>query len=481
MKSKLKTNLILMEVAFLLIVVGGSILVYHLFASSFYSNMKGRTVREAFAEIRETDLSDLDEEDLEMLESYEEEALYFVIADQDLQPVYVTNAQNEEHAVQKNIQLHLEEFQQNPQVVRTGGRNPGRSRLRGILTQKGIAYYVCIREVNNTGGAFFYSERFMMIVVAVTLLIGAFVMYVMGRRIARPIERLAAASQKLAHHDFSIRVKEETPYTEVNELARNFNDMADQIQYYIQELENRNRELESSNECLQKQNERNEELERMRREINAQISHELKTPLAIISSQAEMLELLQGKQPEKCAYYFSSIQEEIRKMSRMIQSLLKLSTAEHELGSLERQETDLAGAAEYLTLKYDALFRQKRIQRVLRTEPECMVLADRNSLEKAMSNYILNAFRHAGTGEKIEITVERRGDQVYFRVYNDGETIPPEEMERIWESYYQGKDQKNHMGLGLYIVKSVILLHGGTYGAANRDTGVEFWFSLPAL
>lgn len=481
MKSKLKTNLIIMEIAFLLIVVGGSILVYHLFASSCYTSLKARVVREAFGAIREIDLSSLDEEDQQVLESYEEESLSFTIADRDLKPVYVTNAQDMEHSVRKNIQLHLEEFQQNPQVIQTSGRNSERSRLRGILTQNGMDYYICIKEANKSlSSAFFYTERFLIVVVAVTLLLGSIVMYAMGRRIAKPIETMAVVSKKLAEHDFSARVKEETPYTEVNELARNFNDMADQIQYYIQELEKRNTDLQCSNEHLREQNERNEQLERMRQELNANIFHELKTPLAIIASQAEMLELLEGSSPEKRRYYFSSIQEEVEKMSDMVQSLLKLSTAGHEIEQLECREVDLTEVTEYLLLKYDALFRQKRIKRICRMEQGCSILADRGSMEKAMSNYMLNAFRHTGTGGKITITVERQEREVYFRVYNDGMGIRQEDMEHIWESYYQGKNQDNHAGLGLYIVKTIVLLHGGKYGAVNKEKGVEFWFSLPA-
>ncbi len=481
MKSKLKTNLIIMELAFLLIAVGGSILVYHLFASSCYTSLKARMVREAFGDIREIDLSSLEEEDQQILESYEEESLSFTIADKDLQPVYVTNAQDSEHMVQKNIQLHLEEFQQNPQVIQISSRDLERSRLRGILTQNGMDYYVCIKEVNNgLSSAFFYTERFLLLVVAVTLLLGSFVMYMLGRRIAKPIEKMAVVSKKLADHDFSARVKEETPYTEVNELARNFNNMADQIQYYIQELEKRNKELEGSNTHLREQNERNEQLERMRQELNANISHELKTPLAIISSQVEMLELLDGSRTEKSSYYFSSIQEEIRKMSDMIQSLLKISETGHELERLECREVDLSEVTEYLILKYDALFRQKNIKRICRMEQGCQVLADRSSIEKAMSNYMLNAFRHAAAGEKILISVERQEKQVYFRVYNDGAGIGQEDMDHIWESYYQGENQENHTGLGLYIVKTIVLLHGGKYGVINREKGVEFWFSLPA-
>ncbi|MDO5345252.1 MAG: HAMP domain-containing sensor histidine kinase [Lachnospiraceae bacterium] len=481
MKGKLKTNLMIMELAFLLIVVGGSILVYHLFASSCYNSLKARMVREAFQDIREIDLSGLDEEDQQVLESYEEESFSFTIADEDLQPVYVTNAQDSEHMVQKNIRLHLEEFEQNPQVIQTSSRNTERSRLRGILTQDGIDYYVCIKEANNgMSSALFYTERFLLLVVAVTLLLGSFVMYILGRRIAKPIEKLAVVSKKLAEHDFSARVKEETPYTEVNELARNFNAMADQIQYYIQELEKRNTELECSNAHLREQNERTEGLERMRQELNANISHELKTPLAIIASQLEMLELLEGSRPEKSSYYFSSIQEEIQKMADMIQDLLKISETGHELERLEWRELDLSEITEYLILKYDALFRQKRIKRICRMEQGCRILADQSSIEKAISNYMLNAFRHAAAGEKIMITVERQGDQVYFRVYNDGAGIRQEDMDHIWESYYQGENQENHAGLGLYIVKTIVLLHGGKYGAANKEKGVEFWFSLPA-
>ena len=167
-------------------------------------------------------------------------------------------------------------------------------------------------------------------------------------------------------------------------------------------------------------------------------------------------------------------------MSDMIQSLLKISETGHELERLECREVDLSEVTEYLILKYDALFRQKNIKRICRMEQGCQVLADRNSIEKAMSNYMLNAFRHAAAGEKILISVERQEKQVYFRVYNDGAGIGQEDMDHIWESYYQGENQENHTGLGLYIVKTIVLLHGGKYGVINREKGVEFWFSLPA-
>lgn len=135
---------------------------------------------------------------------------------------------------------------------------------------------------------------------------------------------------------------------------------------------------------------------------------------------------------------------------------------------------------EYLLLKYDALFRQKEIKRICKMEQNCTVLADRSCMEKVMSNYLLNAFSHTGTGGVLEVFLEREKDRVIFRVYNQGTAIPEKDLDKIWNSYYQGQEQENHAGLGLYIVKTIILLHKGTYGVRNRDKGVEFWFSLPA-
>ncbi len=472
MKGKLKTNLIGMEIAFLLIVVGGSAVVYSLFAPRFYTRAKERLIMESFRVINEMDMASLQESDYEVFDSYEDDHLAFVIADEDFTPIYTTSPQDPEGNVHRTIQIVAEKYEENPSMLK-GDRAHNGARLRGCFYQNGRKYYVFIRETSgSTYSAFSYTERFLSIVVVIAVLVGSVVMFVMSRWIARPIEKMAVVSRQLAQHDFSARVTEETPFEEVNVLARNFNDMASQIQHYIQELE-------ESNEKLQEQNDQKERLERMRQEFSANISHELKTPLAVISSQVEMLQLLgDGKERE---YYFASIQEEIEKMSEMIRNLLKLSAAEYQLGELDKQKLDLSETSEYLLMKYDALFRQKEIRRTLSLERDCFVWADRGSLEQAMSNYLLNAFSHTNTGGTIRITLEKREQEVFFRVYNEGERIPEEKTAKVWNSYYQGTGGEDHAGLGLYIVRTTVLLHGGRYGVENLDDGVEFWFSLPAL
>ena len=479
MKSKLKANLIVMEIVFLLIVVGGSSLVYSIFVAPLYTKAKIRVMKEAYEDLLEIDMSDPENKEFEKLESYEEEHFSFVVADEQFQPVYTTSNLDPMGTVRRNIQIIQDKFSENPEVIARSSRNYDGIRIRGIFYQDGKKYYALIRETSGgTYNAFFYTEKFLFVVVIIALVVGSLVMYYLGRRIARPIETMAVVSRQLAEHDFSARVKEDTPYEEVNALARNFNRMAEQLQYYIQELEKNNSELESSNAQLQAQNAQKVRLEQMRREFNANISHELKTPLAVISSQVEMLQYLE--KPEERQFYFDSVREEIDKMSGMIRALLKISSAEHELEELDKQRLDMVETTEYLMLKYDALFRQKEIKRTCRMEQDCIVLADRSCMEKVMSNYLLNAFAHTGVGGRIDISLSREENQIFFRVYNQGKGIKEEDLDRIWDSYYQGQEQDNHAGLGLYIVKTVILLHKGKYGAENRDQGVEFWFSLPA-
>lgn len=480
-KIKLKTNLMIMEIVFLLIVVGGSTVVYSIFAAPFYNREKARLAEQAFEDIREMDLANLRDQDWEVLESYEEEHFSFIISDDQFEPVYTTVSRDQEGTVRRNIEIQKDVYTREPRAVLRNTRSYGGVQLRGIVDQDGRSYYVCIRETSGSSySAFFYTEQFLAAVVIVAIVLGSVVMFVLGRRITKPIEEMAAISRRLAEHDFSARMQEETPYAEVNTLARNFNEMADQVQYYIQELEKDNSKLENRNVRLQEEKDQKERMERMRQEFNANISHELKTPLAVISSQMEMLELLSGEKDEKKQYYFSSIREEIDKMSDMVRSLLKISSAEHELEELDRRELDLSEMTLRLLQKYDALFRKKQIRHISHMDQNCFVLADRSCMEKAMGNYILNAVSHTGPGSRIEVSTDLADGQVIFRVYNQGPGIREDKLESIWNSYYQDRPGDYHAGLGLYIVKTVILLHGGAYGVKNREDGVEFWFSLPA-
>lgn len=466
MKKSLKVNMILMEFIFLVIVVGGSVFFYSVFAPGYYRRQKAKVIEKAYAEIKMMDMVNLQGEDLEVFKSYEAENLTFTIADESLKPIYTTSKSSSVQAqqVHRNIVVNKGLFSKNPEVLYWTARGNESLRLLGKFNQDKVKYYVCIKEnVQKVYSALFYTKKILIFVVVMSLVAGCVFMYMQSRRIAKPIEDIARVSQKIAERDFSVRAKEYNNYQEINSLAHNFNTMTDQLQYYIQELEDRKDSLEQFN--------------KMRNDFTANVSHELKTPLAVISSQIELLQTMGDKIDRE--YYFQSIREEVQKMSDMVGDLLNISSLEHKLEKVEKSELDLSGVIEYMVLKYDALFQQKKLKVKAEVEKDCIVMADREYMEQAANNYIMNAFSHTGMGRCVEISLRKEEGKIFFAVYNDGERIAREEENKIWESYYQGEELRDHAGLGLYMVKTIISMHGGEYGYTNREKGVVFWFALP--
>ena len=180
-------------------------------------------------------------------------------------------------------------------------------------------------------------------------------------------------------------------------------------------------------------------------------------------------------------YYFSSIREEVQKMSDMVGNLLNISSMEHELENVEKQRLNLSETVEYMMLKYDALFHKKNLKIASEIEKDCRILGNREYIEQAAGNYIMNAFAHCGEGRHMKISLAKKDGKAVFGVYNDSEPLTDEEKRKIWEKYYQGEEQAGHSGLGLHIVKTVITMQGGEYGVENEKTGVRFWFSFPLV
>ena len=157
------------------------------------------------------------------------------------------------------------------------------------------------------------------------------------------------------------------------------------------------------------------------------------------------------------------------------------------MDTMQMGKVNLSEMMQYLMLKYDALFRQSQIKCNFHIEPECYVMGNRVFLEQAVGNFVMNAFNHTLQGSLVEVSLTRKQGDVYIEVYNEGEPIPEEDLDKIWRSFYmkgdngiaQEEERSMHAGLGLYIVRSIVGLHHGECGAVNVDNGVEFWMKLP--
>lgn len=474
MFKKISARFVLLEWVFLAIVIGGSIVFYGIFAPVYYNNYKGSIMKQAFEDVKEADFLNLSEEDIGMFLEYERENLSFTIADENMKSVYTTKS-NEEHVIYRNIELKLDQYSENPEVVNKNSKRNATLKLFGIVERDGVSYYVCIRDkVENVYGSFRLTESFLSVMFVIALALGSMIMYFLSKNLARPIQNLSKVAEKLAKRDFTEKADENGSYEEVNHLAKCINSMSEQLQDYVERIEEGQKQLLDQN--IQK-----ERMEKARKDFIANASHELKTPLAVISSQIEMLQYVNDQEKE---YYYGSIQEEVAKMTEMVGNLLNISVMEHHMEQMKKEPVLMNDVADYMLMKYDALMQKKKLVIGIEMEENCYVLGDREYIEQAINNFIMNAIEHTEKCRNIAITLKRTEGSIYFSVYNEGEKIPKKDMEKIWKSFYMKESEGEalgHAGIGLYTVQSVIQLHGGKYGANNKEQGVEFWFTLPSL
>lgn len=477
--KKINARLIFIQCVFLCIVVGGSILLYNFLGPVFYRNYRVKLLREAYESLEDVDLANVDE-NMEDILGYESYNFTFTIADEEMTPVYPKTS-SAESSVFKNIQIRIDDFSEEPIIIRRKNQQMENIRILGIIDQGEHRYYVSIKDrVRAVYDSFGYTVVILDIVFLIALTLGSIVMYFMSNGLSKPIQQLELVAQKIARRDFSQRAEENGKFEELNSLGSSINSMAAQIQEYIHNME-------ENKEKLVQQNMQQEHMAKARKDFVSNVSHELKTPLAIILSQVEMLEYLTDKKEQE--YYYASIREEIARMSEIVGNLLDITAIEHDMGKMEKKKISLNEVVSYMLLKYDALFHRKGIKVETELEEDCMICGDKDYMEQAVSNFVMNAFQHTESGNKIKITMKRKEQSIYVQVYNQGEHVPEEEIENIWKSFYVAEQEKEkeeenglgHTGLGLYIVRCVITMHGGEYGVRNVDAGVEFWFSLPVL
>lgn len=468
MEKEIKKSLFMAEFAFLAVVVGGSALIYWLFSPSYYRHQKSKLIKAAYADLKEMDFNTLDEDDGSVLDQYEKENLSFIIADEDFTPLYVSWSESPERQVYKHVVLCKENFSEEPEVINRETRNPMAVKLLGLVRQEGKVYYVNIRErIDSLNDPFSYVVKFLTLTLLIFIVIGIPLLYMIFGRIYVKMRQEMMSGRKIERGSESLR-SIQTDAVQTGAIQ------VDAVQMDTVQMD----DLHLGDKSLD-----DRRLDAVRRDVVADISHELKTPLAIISSQVEMLHCM-GDQVDR-EYYYDSIVEEISRMSDMVNNLMDLSLMEHQIQKMERQTMDLTDTMEYIQVKYQALFKQSHIKDQFSLEEDCKICGNAYYLEQAIDNYMMNALSHTVQGGVIQVSLYREDGWVWVSVYNQGEKIEDSVMEKIWQGYVikrsKGEDplEQRHMGIGLYLVRRIIRLHGGEYGVENQEKGVRFWFKIP--
>lgn len=318
------------------------------------------------------------------------------------------------------------------------------------------------------------ANRFLIYVGCVAVVVGALFVWFFSRRITNPILELAELSQRMANLDFDAR------YTsggsdEIGILGENFNLMSKRLEETISELK-------SANNQLQKDIEQKEKIENMRNEFLGNVSHELKTPIALIQGYAEGLKEGVSDDPESREFYCDVIMDEADKMNKMVRNLLVLNQLEFGSEELDVQRFDVVRLIRGVLASCEILLQQAEVTVEFIADEEVCVWADEFKTEQVIRNYLTNAIHHAEFEKRIEIRVIPKGDTVRVTVFNSGKPIPEEDLRKLWDKFY--KVDKAHTreyggnGIGLSIVKAIMESFHQEYGVKNYDNGVEFWFEL---
>ena len=318
------------------------------------------------------------------------------------------------------------------------------------------------------------SNRFLIYVGAGALFICIALVWFFSRRITKPIQELAALSDRMADLDF------EAKYTsggnnEIGELGANFNRMSEKLEKAISELK-------QANNSLQQDIEQKEKMEQMRTEFMGNVSHELKTPIALIQGYAEGLKEGVNDDPESRDFYCDVIMDEAGKMNRMVKNLMTLNQLEFGNDKVEFERFDLTELISGVLHSMDILSQQKDVQVIFREENPVYVWGDEFKIEQVVRNYVSNAYNHVNEEKVIEVKILKEDGLAKVTVFNTGKPIPEEDVPRIWDKFY--KVDKAHTreyggnGIGLSIVKAIMESMHQQYGVKNYDNGVEFWFTL---
>ncbi|HWT73840.1 MAG TPA: ATP-binding protein [Mobilitalea sp.] len=362
-----------------------------------------------------------------------------------------------------------------PTILKSDNAPEGRITLLAKLEAGGSPYYLTIqipiksisREMKSTNIFILYISTFATIA-------GGLIVYFIAKQFAKPIEDINKVAINVSNLNFSTRAEESKRKDEIGSLASNINIMSDRLEENIVRLQEANRKLEYDNEVMNK-------VDEQRKELIANISHELKTPLAILGGYAEMLNNdIPGIDK---TFYYETIQDETRKMDIMIQNLLNLSNMENKLANLSLEEVNIVELTEWIYRKNSVLMKNKEILCDFSSQPCGTVLADPLYLEEAINNYISNAIRYTEKGHWLKIRVEQKKDEAVISVYNEGIQINEAHLDKLWNSFYREdtsrtRTSQNNIGLGLYIVRSIMNAHHGKCGVLNKERGVEFWLSL---
>ena len=318
------------------------------------------------------------------------------------------------------------------------------------------------------------ANRFLAYVGLGSAILSILVILWVSRKITEPIMELTQISERMIHLDFDAKYEGKSK-TEIALLGKNINELSCTLEKTISELKSANNELLRD---IEKKN----KIDEMRKEFLSNVSHELKTPIALIQGYAEGLQEGITEDEESRNYYCEVIVDEAAKMNNMVKKLLTLNQLEFGNDTVTMERFDIVALIRNYLQSVELLCKQKEIKVIMEESPCIYVWADEFMVEEVFGNYFSNAMNHVAEERVIDVKYKIKDNLVRISVFNTGEPIPEESLSDIWEKFYKVDKARTReyggSGVGLSIVKATMEALNREYGVINYNNGVEFWFEL---
>ena len=470
MKNKLALKLIIVIVVSITLIVCVMAPIYFYLQPKMYIEKEKQEIAEFSDSFKEVEPFDKDH--LSSFVSEKAASYRIYVFDKDFNPIYTTyEFGNNKKFITKLFENKMHTFTENSEPYYTDVDNDPSVRLSTCCEKNGTTYYIYIKDSHSGVSLVFdFSNKILSYVVIGYIVICSIVLYLAISPSVKSVRKLTKVAKNISDNNLSVRYQGKIRKNEIGDLAQSVNKMADTIQENINNLENYNFILHEDNRYMK-------EYEESRKMLLRNITHDLKTPLAVISSQVEMIATC--KEKEKKDYYFNSAMEEIDKMSKMISSVLQLTVDERRMISKKAEHIDLSELITKLCDSHSAYINAHTLAISKKIEPDLNINTIKDYVEFVFKNYISNAVQNAEDNTTIIVTLKNIQKGVRLSVENIGKHIDEQMKEIIWsESFTTAPQGKENTGLGLYIVKEISLITHTNCGFDNTENGVIFWFDF---
>jgi len=307
-------------------------------------------------------------------------------------------------------------------------------------------------------------QSFFSLLMLISFGIAIIVSIYLSSTITKPIKKIHSVAKSIGNLEFDVKYTGKSS-DEIGQLGERLNQISQKLKQTIDEL--------------QSEIEKEKNIDRLRRRFVAQVSHELQTPISIISSYVEALEDQIVSENELESYY-EVIRDESDKMSRIIKDLLQLSQLEAKTLHFKMESFELASFIRLICKRYGVIAAQKNLEFIFQDniQNEIDIVGDELRLEQGITNILSNALKHSSKFVKVDLT--QRKDNFMLRIENSGEKIDDSELPHLFESFYKGKTslKKEGTGLGLSIAAQIFEQHNIGYKVFNSQDGVVFEISF---